>query len=130
MKSILALFIFLLGFSNLYSQSTKTTGANDSVYTFVQDKPEFPGDIMIWLSNNIKYPSDAKEKNEQGTVYVSFIIEKDGSLSNIKVTRSVSASLDKEAIRAVSNMPRWTAAKLNGKPVRVSYLIPIRFNLN
>lgn len=77
----------------------------------------------------VKYPMIAQENNIQGKVFVQFVIEKDGSVSDVKVARSVDPSLDKEAIRVVKAMPKWKPGKQRGKPVRVSYTVPINFQL-
>lgn len=128
---MLAFCIALLGFTGVYSQNTQTAPDPDKVYTIVQQKPNFPGDINKYLSDNIRYPDDAKKNNIQGTVYVSFIIEKDGSVSGVKVARGINGGgLDNEAIRAVSAMPKWTPGQQNGHTVRVQYMVPIHFRLD
>lgn len=92
--------------------------------------PKFPGgNVQKWISKHIKYPMIAQENNIQGKVFVQFVIEKDGSVSNVKVTRSVDPSLDKEAIRVIQSMPKWTPGKQRQKPVRVSFTVPINFQL-
>lgn len=130
MKILLAFCIALLGFTGVYSQNTQTASGPDKVYTIVQQKPDFPGDINTWLANNIVYPQDAKNNNVQGTVYVSFIVEKDGSVSTVKVLRGANSSLDNESVRVVSAMPKWTPGMQDGLPVRVAYLVPIHFMLD
>ena len=85
--------------------------------------------MMNYVSNSIKYPAVAEENGIQGLVTVSFVVEKDGSISGAKVIRSVDPSLDKEALRIIRSMPRWTPGKQDGKPVRVKYTIPVRFKL-
>ena len=99
----------------------------------VEEKPVFPGGekaFYKYLSNNIKYPETAMKNKIQGTVWVKFIIEKDGSISNVKVIREANPDLNKEAVRVIKSMPNWKPGKQNGKPVRVSYQVPIRFSLN
>jgi len=104
---------------------------NDSnkIYIDVQVKPEFQGDISKFFTDNIQYPDSARQNNIQGSVYLDIVIEKDGSISNITVLRSPDVSLSKEAIRAVSTMPKWMPGKQNGVPVRVYVNIPVRFKL-
>ena len=105
----------------------------DDVFDEVDEIPQFPGGMagmMQYLSSNIRYPKDAKESGAQGRVIVSFIIEKDGSISNAKVAKPTYSSLDEEALRVVSNMPKWTPGKQNGEAVRVKYSIPVSFRLN
>jgi len=129
MKTIIAFCIILLGFSNVYSQTTQPVADNDKVFTIVQQKPEFPGSINDWLAQNINYPPDARKSNIQGTVYVSFIVEKDGSVSNAKVLRGANSLLDNESLRVISIMPKWTPGMQNGHNVRVQYMVPIHFML-
>lgn len=105
--------------------------AEDAILPFVpaEDMPQFPN-LQSWVAKHIKYPELAKEYGIQGKVYIQFVVEKDGSVSNVKVMRSVDASLDKEAIRVIQSMPKWTPGKQRGKPVRVSYNMPIYFQLS
>lgn len=105
----------------------------NSVYDVVEQMPSFPGGISglrTYLNQNIRYPAEAQENCVQGRVVVSFVVEKDGHISDVTVLRSVDPSLDKEAIRVVRNMPRWTPGKQGGEPVRVRYNIPVSFRLN
>jgi TonB family protein len=94
--------------------------------------PEFPGGheaMMDYLKENIQYPTTARENNEQGTVYVSFIVEEDGSISDVTSVKGVSQSVDAEAIRVVQNFAKWKPGKQNGKEVPVRFVIPIKFHL-
>ena len=103
------------------------------VFDEVDEMPQFPGGmagLMQYLSTNVRYPEDAKESGAQGRVIVSFIVEKDGSISNARVTKPTYSSLDDEALRVVSNMPKWTPGKQNGEAVRVRYSIPVSFRMN
>ena len=100
------------------------------IFQVVEDMPQFPGgSVQKWIAKNVKSPMIAQENNIQGKVFVQFVIEKDGSVSDVKVARSVDPSLDKEAIRVVKAMPKWKPGKQRGKPVRVSYTVPINFQL-
>ena len=100
------------------------------IFQVVEDMPQFPGgSVQKWIAKNVKCPMIAQENNIQGKVFVQFVIEKDGSVSDVKVARSVDPSLDKEAIRVVKAMPKWKPGKQRGKPVRVSYTVPINFQL-
>ena len=108
------------------------TNDSDVVFVFVEDVPEYKGGDearIKYLQQTIHYPEKAKEKNMQGTVYITFVVEKDGSVSNIKVLRGVCESLDAEAVRVISSMPDWTPGRQRGKAVRVQYNMPIRFVL-
>lgn len=106
---------------------------SNSVYDVVEQMPSFPGGISglrTYLNQNIRYPAEAQENCAQGRVVVSFVVGKDGHISDVTVLRSVDPSLDKEAIRVVRNMPRWTPGKQGGEPVRVRYNVPVSFRLN
>ena len=103
------------------------------VFDKVDEAPQFPGGMagmMQYLSSNIRYPEDAREAGTQGRVIVSFIVEKDGSISNAKVAKPTYSSLDEEALRVVNAMPKWVPGKQNGEAVRVKYSIPVSFRLN
>ncbi len=105
----------------------------NSVYDVVEQMPSFPGGISglrTYLNQNIRYPAEAQEICVQGRVVVSFVVEKDGHISDVTVLRSVDPSLDKEAVRVIRNMPRWTPGKQGGEPVRVRYNVPVSFRLN
>ena len=104
----------------------------NKVFDVVEQMPSFPGGmgaLMSWLSQNIKYPVIAAENGVQGRVIVQFVVEKDGSITDVKVAKSVDPSLDKEAARVVSSMPKWTPGKQNGSAVRVKYTVPVTFKL-
>lgn len=105
----------------------------NSVYDVVEQMPSFPGGISglrTYLNQNIRYPAEAQENCVQGRVVVSFVVGKDGHISDVTVLRSVDPSLDKEAVRVIRNMPRWTPGKQGGEPVRVRYNVPVSFRLN
>ena len=102
------------------------------VYIVVEQMPEFPGGdraLMDFVKDNIQYPAEAKEKGIKGLLYVNFIVEPDGSLSNIKVLKGVGGGCDEEAIRIVESMPKFKPGMQNGEAVRVSYTIPVIFRL-
>ena len=104
----------------------------NKVFDVVEEQPSFPGGqgaLMAWLNDNIKYPVVAAENGIQGKVIVQFVVGKNGSISNVKVLRSVDPSLDKEAVRVVSNMPNWTPGKQNGASVNVRFTLPVIFRL-
>lgn len=104
----------------------------NKVFDVVEEMPSFPGGqgaLMAFLSSNIKYPVVAQENGVQGRVIVGFVVEKDGSISDVKVMRSVDPSLDREAQRVVKAMPRWKPGKQNGSAVRVKYTVPVVFRL-
>ena len=104
----------------------------EEVFQVVEDMPEFPGGmeaLLAYLGKNIKYPSIAQENNIQGRVIVEFVVNKDGSIVEPKVIRSLDASCDKEALRVIKTMPKWKPGKQRGKPVRVKYTVPVMFRL-
>ena len=104
----------------------------NKVFDIVEQQPLFPGGpaaLMKYLSENTKYPVVAQENGIQGRVTVQFVVEKDGSISDVHVLRGVDPSLDKEAVRVVKSMPRWTPGKQNGITVRVNYRVPVLFRL-
>ncbi len=106
---------------------------SDRVYDVVEQMPSFPGGISglrTYLNQNIRYPAEAQDNCVQGRVVVSFVVGKDGHISDVTVLRSVDPSLDKEAVRVIRNMPRWTPGKQGGEPVKVRYNVPVSFRLN
>ena len=126
-----ALMMLVLLFS--FMTSTAQTKKKNMVYDVVEVMPQFPGGQIAMLKysmENIKYPEQAMKEGIQGRVAVRFIVEKDGRVSNVRLLRSVQPSLDKEAIRVVKSMPKWTPGKHNGKPVRVRFNVPVMFKLN
>ena len=102
------------------------------VFDVVEQMPSFPGGpsaLMQYLSSNIKYPVVAEENGVQGRVVCTFVVEKDGSITDVRVVKSVDPSLDKEATRVVKGMPKWIPGKQNGSAVRVKYTVPVTFRL-
>ena len=102
------------------------------VFDVVEEMPQFPGGnsaLMEYLGKNIKYPVVAEENGIQGRVVCTFVVERDGSITDVKVVRGVDSSLDKEAVRVVKSMPRWIPGKQNGSAVRVKYTLPVTFKL-
>lgn len=114
---------------------TDNTNTTERVHVISETMPEFPGGqyaLFKFISKNLNYPKDAKKKGIQGKVMVQFIVEKDGTIGDIRIIRSVSPDLDKEAIRVFSlpTMPKWKPGTSDGEPVRVRYSVPITFKLN
>ena len=108
----------------------ENTGESE-IFQVVEDMPSFPGgNVSKWIAKNVKYPVLAMENGIQGKVFIQFVIERDGSITDVKVARGVDASLDKEAVRVVQSMPKWKPGKQRGKPVRVAYTLPINFQLS
>ena len=105
---------------------------DNKIFEVVEQNPTFPGGtaaLMSWLSQNIKYPVIAAENGVKGRVIVQFVVEKDGSITDVVVAKSVDPSLDKEATRVIKNMPHWIPGRQNGSPVRVRFTVPVTFTL-
>lgn len=103
-----------------------------TIFEVVENMPEFKGGqaaLMSYLAKNIKYPTIAQENGTQGRVIVQFVVNKDGSIVDAKVVRSVDPYLDKEALRVINSMPKWTPGMQRGKPVRVKFTVPVMFRL-
>ena len=106
---------------------------DEEFFMVVENMPEFPGGdlgLMKYIQKNVKYPAIAKEYNITGKVYVSFIVDKKGSVTNVKIVRGVDRNLDAEAMRVVKSLPKYKPGKQRGKSVRVMFTIPINFTLN
>lgn len=104
----------------------------DEIFDVVEDEPAFPGGeeaMQKFIKSNIKYPEMSIQMGDQGKVFVRFVVEKDGSISNVTIARGVTPELDKEAMRVVRNMPKWSPGKQRGRPVRTNVVIPIVFKL-
>lgn len=103
-----------------------------TIFEVVENMPEFPGGqgaLMNYLSKNIKYPTIAQENGTQGRVIVQFVVNRDGTIVDAKVVRSVDPYLDKEALRVINTMPKWKPGMQRGKPVRVKFTVPVTFRL-
>ena len=106
--------------------------AEATIFTVVETSPEFPGGDparIRYLTDNIKYPQMARESSIQGTVYVTFVVERTGNVSDVRVLRGIGGGCDEEAIRVIKGMPKWSPGKQRGKPVRVQFTMPIKFTL-
>ncbi len=104
----------------------------DEIFQVVEQDPEFPGGVEAlykFVQQNIKYPQLAKENNITGRVFVQFVVEKDGSVSNVRAARDIGGGCGAEAVRVVKSMPKWTPGKQRGKAVRAAYTLPVNFNL-
>ncbi|MBW6460037.1 MAG: TonB family protein [Bacteroidales bacterium] len=103
-----------------------------TIFMVVESMPVFPGgeaNLYKFLAENIKYPQMAKESGIQGRVFVTFVVERDGSVTDVRVLRGIGGGCDEEAIRVVRNMPKWTPGKQRNKAVRVQYNLPVKFTL-
>ena len=102
------------------------------IFQIVEEMPSYPGGeqkLMEYVAKNIKYPQIARETGIQGRVFVGFVVEPDGSVSNVKVLRGIGGGCDEEAMRVIKSLPKWKPGKQRGKAVRVSYQIPVNFKL-
>lgn len=142
MKKVVLSLVMVLAFTALSAQNTgeernlKKSNVKESVdeptFNLVEQMPEFPGGIDAmrqYIAGNLQYPEQALKEKITGKVYVSFIVEKDGSVSNVKVLHGIGGGCDDEAVRVVSNMPRWKPGMKKGNPVRVQYTLPLNFQL-
>lgn len=113
-------------------QKVEEEKEEEKIFVVVENMPEFPGGELAlrkYIASAIKYPTIAQENGIQGKVFVNFVVDRDGSISNAKIARGVDPSLDKEALRVVNTLPKWKPGMQRGKPVRVSYTVPISFQL-
>ena len=136
MKKIILMMLALAGGLAATAQSTTPTATvgGTEVYTVVEQDPEFDGGMEAlapWLGAHVNYPAEAQRQQLEGTVFVTFVVETDGSISNVRVLnhREETAPLEAEAVRVVRAMPKWKAGKQRGKKVRVQFTLPIVFKL-
>ena len=114
------------------SEPPKRVEEKNKVFDIVEQMPSFPGgpaQLMKWLAEHVQYPTVAQENSVQGRVIIAFVVERDGSITDVNVVRSVDPLLDKEAVRVVSNMPKWIPGKHDGAPVRVKYNMSLTIRL-
>jgi len=136
MKKVLFLLIAtLMSATTITAQKTVVSNkqSKETAFDVVEKMPEYPGgqmQMMTFLMENMKYPKEAQSKKIEGRVIVTFIVEKDGMVTEAEVVKSVYPALDEEALRVVSIMPKWQPGMQKGKPVRVKYTIPITFRLS
>ncbi|MES2810782.1 MAG: energy transducer TonB [Bacteroidota bacterium] len=128
MKNTLLIILLICAAMSSKSQTRDTT----EVFAVVERQPEFPGGIEVFLKfigNNIQYPATARANGTQGKVFVSFVVEKDGSIQKAKIVRPLSPDLDAEALRIVNASPKWKPGENNGFPVRALFTLPITFKI-
>lgn len=125
--------LFRMFGGNNYEFEEQEIIAADTIIEFVESMPSFPGgedSLLVFLQNNLVYPAASKEKGISGIVYVSFVVETDGSISGVEILKGVNDELDAEAMRVIRMMPKWTPGKQNGNEERVEMTLPVRFVLN
>ena len=130
MKKIIVLFALAVFCS--ISIVAQTEVEDDAIFVVVENNPEFPGgsdSLYAYIARNIKYPETAKKEKIEGRVFVTFVIEKDGRVSNAKILRDIGGGCGEEAIRVVNNMPKWKPGIQDGKPVRTQFNLPVSFQL-
>ncbi len=114
------------------ADAQKRAQAIGEIFTVVEQQPEFPGGMEKlgeYLGNNLKYPEAAQKANVQGRVFVQFVVNKEGYISQTKVLKGIGFGADEEAVRVVSAMPRWKPGRQSGQPVNVQYNLPINFQM-
>ena len=114
------------------AQKTVVSQKNEDVFDIVEQMPEYPGGMQAlfeFLKENIKYPEDAQKQKVEGRVLAKFVVETDGSISNIEVVKHAFPSLDAEAVRVIQAMPKWIPGRQKGQAVRVKFVMPINFSL-
>ena len=122
----------LFGLTTVSAQKTVVAKKNQQVFDVVEKMPEYPGGqaaLFEYLSTNVKYPVDAEKQKIQGRVLVTFVVNTDGSITDIEVVKKAFPSLDAEAVRVISGMPKWIPGEQKGQKVRVKYTVPLSFNL-
>lgn len=132
MKRLALLLSAILLTNMAFCQEEKKVSVDDEVFVVVEEQAEFPGGMeamYAYIGKNLKYPELAKEKGIEGRVFVQFVIEKDGSISNVKILRGIGGGCDEAAMEMVKNMPKWKPGKQGGKPVRFQFVLPIKFEL-
>ena len=131
-KFIIMSLMALFGLTTVSAQKTVVAKKNQQVFDVVEKMPEYPGGqaaLFKKKKKNVKYPADAEKKKVEGRVLVTFVVNTDGSITDIEVVRKTFPSLDAEAVRVISAMPNWIPGKQKGQVVRVKYTVPIMFRL-
>ena len=131
-KFIIMALMAVFGLTTVSAQKTVVAKKNQKVFDVVEQMPEYPGGqaaLFEYLSKNIKYPADAEKKKVEGKVFVTFVVDSDGKITDVSLLKKVFPSLDAEAIRVISAMPNWIPGKQKGQAVRVKYTVPIMFRL-
>ena len=130
MKKLILLVVVALFCST--SVMAQTEVEDDAIFVVAENAPEFPGgsdSLYAYIARNIKYPETAKKEKIEGRVFVTFVIEKDGQVSNAKILRDIGGGCGEEALRVVKNMPKWKPGTQRGNPVRFQFNLPVSFML-
>lgn len=110
-------------------ENNNTSNNDENIYSMAEEMPHFNGNVNSWIAQHLQYPATAAKNGIQGRVVVKFAVGKDGSLSHVSVVRSVDPDLDKEAVRLVENMPKWSPGIVDGEPASIWYTLPVTFKL-
>ncbi len=132
MKSLKSILLVLVCFISLTTIAQNQTDNDTTIYSVVDEMPQFPGGdsaMVAYLTHNLHYPQTEKEKGIQGKVFVGFVVEKDGIISNVEVKKGIGEECDAEAVRVIKEMPTWNPGKQNSECVRVSLVLPINFKI-
>ena len=132
MKNLIIILALLSFTSSGFSQGNEEQGEEELHKGRIEKQPQFPGGqakLIEYLQDNLEYPKQAQENRIQGQVYVEFVIETDGKITNAKVVRGIGGGCNEETIRVVNSMPNWTPGNHKGKNVRVKYVLPVSFYL-
>lgn len=128
----LGLMLFAPGGSLAAQNDTVEKDNNECIFIEYEVDPEFPGGIdslYSYLCRNVSYPAEARDSNITGKVYVSFVVEVDGSIANVRILRDIGGGCGAAVVEAVKSMPRWTPGRVGGKPVGMQFTLPVKFSL-
>ncbi|MCH2229929.1 MAG: energy transducer TonB [Crocinitomicaceae bacterium] len=132
MKVLTVIIVFAFSSFVFAQQGSTVVEEQEVCHDYISLDPEFSGGetaMMLYITNNFEYPQSAMDNVEQGKVYVQFVIEKDGSITDVKVLRGVSEAIDNEALRLIKEMPKWKPGEVDGNKVPIRLIIPIIFKL-
>lgn len=132
MKRFLLLLSAILLTNIAFCQEETKTSGDEPVFVIVEEQAEFPGGLdsmYAYIQKNLVYPEKAKAEGIEGRVFVQFVIEKDGSISNILIKRAIGGGCEEAVVEMIKNMPKWKPGKQRGKPVRFQFTLPIKFEL-
>lgn len=133
MNKILLISFLLLVIGKFGLAQTKADQPSNEIFSVVEQMPEYPGGqekLVKYLQENIIYPEKALKAGKQGTVYIKFIVEKDGTITNVQIMKGFDAECDEVAKKIVLMMPKWNPGKQRGENVRVAFILPVRFQLS
>jgi TonB family protein len=133
MRKLLFILMFIIPVLGMSQQLPEKDPTDENVFIAVEVMPEYPGGtqaMMVYISKNMKYPVDALAAKITGKVFVSFVVDERGKVTQAKVIRGISTSCDQEALRVVKEMPDWKPGTQSDRPVKVKYTLPVMFKLS